>query len=111
MNVRIVRRQFGPGRPAWFSVVATSTDRVLVGAIQSHADAEQWVSDNGHTVVTAASRLAAVVADASTRPQPRPGMVRPAVSKDDAPCCLARRLPDGRPVIGFCSPECVRRPA
>lgn len=32
-------------------------------------------------------------------------------SKDDAPCCLARALPDGRPPIGFCSPECVRRPA
>lgn len=32
------------------------------------------------------------------------------LSKDDAPCCVARRLPDGRPVIGYCSPECIRRP-
>lgn len=31
--------------------------------------------------------------------------------KETAPCCLAKRLPDGRPVIGFCGPECVRRPA
>ncbi len=31
--------------------------------------------------------------------------------KEMAACCLARRLPDGRPVIGFCSPECERRPA
>lgn len=31
-------------------------------------------------------------------------------SKEHAPCCLALRLPDGRPVLGFCSPECVRRP-
>lgn len=31
--------------------------------------------------------------------------------KEQAKCCLAKRLPDGRPVIGFCSPECERRPA
>ncbi|HVM53776.1 MAG TPA: hypothetical protein VM262_11310 [Acidimicrobiales bacterium] len=32
------------------------------------------------------------------------------ITKEEAPCCRARALPDGRPVIGFCSPECVRRP-
>lgn len=32
------------------------------------------------------------------------------IRKEDAPCCRARALPDGRPVIGFCSPTCVRRP-
>jgi hypothetical protein len=30
--------------------------------------------------------------------------------KEDAACCEAKRLPDGRPVLGFCSPECIRRP-
>lgn len=30
--------------------------------------------------------------------------------KEDAECCEAKRLPDGRPVLGFCSPECIRRP-
>lgn len=33
------------------------------------------------------------------------------LTKEAAPCCLARALPDGRPVIGYCGPDCVRRPA
>jgi len=31
-------------------------------------------------------------------------------SKDDVECCKAKALPDGRPVIGFCGPDCERRP-
>lgn len=40
------------------------------------------------------------------------GFVRPRVliRKEDAPCCVARALPDGRLPIGFCSDACVRRP-
>lgn len=34
----------------------------------------------------------------------------PTISKDDAPCCLARRDADGRLPVGWCSDECVRRP-
>lgn len=30
--------------------------------------------------------------------------------KEKAPCCRARRDAVGRPPIGFCSPECIRRP-
>lgn len=40
----------------------------------------------------------------------RQGHVRPWISKDDAPCCQARRDDLGRPPIGYCSPDCVRRP-
>lgn len=29
--------------------------------------------------------------------------------KEHAACCLAKRLPDGRPVIGLCGPDCIRR--
>jgi len=43
--------------------------------------------------------------------EPRRGaVVYPFISKDDATCCRKRALADGRPVIGFCSPECIRRP-
>lgn len=31
-------------------------------------------------------------------------------SKDEAPCCNARRDQLGRLPIGYCSPGCVRRP-
>lgn len=31
-------------------------------------------------------------------------------SKDEAACCRARRDALGRLPVGFCSPECVRRP-
>lgn len=30
--------------------------------------------------------------------------------KEDAACCVARRDDVGRLPIGFCSPDCVRRP-
>lgn len=30
--------------------------------------------------------------------------------KDEAECCKAHALPDGRPVIGYCGPDCERRP-
>lgn len=30
-------------------------------------------------------------------------------TKEQAACCVARALPDGRLPIGLCSPECVRR--
>lgn len=36
---------------------------------------------------------------------------RSELTKDTAPCCAARALPDGRLSIGFCSPNCLRRPA
>lgn len=36
--------------------------------------------------------------------------VRPWIRKEDAACCIARALPDGRLPIGYCSPQCVRRP-
>jgi hypothetical protein len=39
-----------------------------------------------------------------------PELVRPTIRKEEAPCCRARALPDGRPVIGWCSEVCVRRP-
>lgn len=29
--------------------------------------------------------------------------------KEDAACCVARRLPDGRLPIGYCGPDCIRR--
>lgn len=53
---------------------------------------------------------------AQQRPRPTgpalaPVDALPRPTKDTAPCCLAKRLPDGRPVIGFCGPECRRRPA
>ncbi|MCA1569327.1 MAG: hypothetical protein LC798_03185 [Chloroflexi bacterium] len=35
---------------------------------------------------------------------------RPVPLKDDAECCNARRDADGRLPIGYCSPECIRRP-
>lgn len=31
--------------------------------------------------------------------------------KEDAPCCQARLDELGRPPLGFCSPDCIRRPA
>lgn len=33
----------------------------------------------------------------------------PLTRKEDAPCCEAKRDPDGRPVLGFCGPDCIRR--
>lgn len=36
------------------------------------------------------------------------GDLRP--TKDEAECCNARRDDLGRLPIGYCSPECVRRP-
>lgn len=33
----------------------------------------------------------------------------PPLSKDDAACCLAARDEDGRPPIGWCGPDCLRR--
>lgn len=30
--------------------------------------------------------------------------------KEAAPCCQAHALPDGRPIIGYCGPNCIRRP-
>lgn len=39
----------------------------------------------------------------------RPDAVWPP-RKEHAACCETKRLPDGRPVLGFCSPECMRRP-
>lgn len=32
------------------------------------------------------------------------------IAKEDAPCCAATRDQFGRYCIGFCSPECIRRP-
>lgn len=32
------------------------------------------------------------------------------VRKEDAACCVARRDDLGRLPIGFCSPDCIRRP-
>jgi hypothetical protein len=32
------------------------------------------------------------------------------MDKDEAECCKAHALPDGRPVIGYCGPDCERRP-
>lgn len=34
----------------------------------------------------------------------------PIVTKDDAPCCNAKRDALGRLPIGYCGPDCVRRP-
>lgn len=31
--------------------------------------------------------------------------------KEQAPCCLAHLDDLGRPVIGFCGPDCIRRPS
>lgn len=31
--------------------------------------------------------------------------------KEDAPCCVAKRDVLGRLPIGYCGPDCVRRPA
>lgn len=33
----------------------------------------------------------------------------PLLTKETASCCLDKRLPDGRPVIGFCGDDCERR--
>lgn len=30
--------------------------------------------------------------------------------KEDAPCCMSKVDAIGRPPLGFCSPECIRRP-
>ena len=35
---------------------------------------------------------------------------RPWISKEAAKCCQAKALDDGRPVIGYCGPDCERRP-
>lgn len=32
------------------------------------------------------------------------------LTKDDAPCCLAKRDAAGRLPVGYCSPTCERRP-
>ena len=41
-----------------------------------------------------------------------PGVVVPwPPSKEEASCCQAHALPDGRPVIGYCGPDCERRPS
>ena len=34
----------------------------------------------------------------------------PPPRKEDAECCQAKTLEDGRPVIGYCGPDCIRRP-
>lgn len=34
----------------------------------------------------------------------------PFISKEDAPCCQAAALEDGGLPIGYCGPDCVRRP-
>lgn len=39
-------------------------------------------------------------------PPARPGRM----TKEQAPCCLARRDRDGRLPVGFCAPDCLRRP-
>lgn len=47
-------------------------------------------------------------------PQPTPldspRWYRLDITKDDAPCCAELVDELGRPVIGWCSPACVRRP-
>lgn len=62
------------------------------------------------------------VADLVGRPRPRWDKPLPDImdlssdyyprrlDKDEAECCKAHALPDGRPVIGYCSPDCERRP-
>lgn len=35
----------------------------------------------------------------------------PPPRKEDAACCQRVWLENGRPPIGYCSPECIRRPA
>ena len=32
------------------------------------------------------------------------------ITKEAAECCRSKALDDGRPVIGFCGPDCERRP-
>lgn len=49
----------------------------------------------------------AMTASATQRAFPT-AQVRP--RKENAPCCVARRDELGRLPIGFCSPDCVRRP-
>jgi hypothetical protein len=35
---------------------------------------------------------------------------RSELTKETAPCCVSRALPDGRLPLGWCSPGCLRRP-
>jgi hypothetical protein len=41
---------------------------------------------------------------------PTPPKVLTPPTKEEAACCRAAALPDGRLPIGFCSPGCLRRP-
>lgn len=41
----------------------------------------------------------------------RPRSVAIPPRKEEAPCCMARRDSLGRPPLGFCSPQCLRRPS
>ena len=46
----------------------------------------------------------------STHTRTQEHVLRPLLLKEDSLCCQSRALPGGRPVIGFCSVNCARRP-
>jgi hypothetical protein len=51
-----------------------------------------------------------------SRPSPRPRYVepvehiRPWITKEEAECCTSKRDSLGRLPIGYCGPDCIRRP-
>jgi hypothetical protein len=48
--------------------------------------------------------------DALARLEAVMAAMTPPLTKDEAPCCRAALDEQGRPPIGFCGPDCVRRP-
>ena len=129
----MVKREFGTRH--WYSLVRLDNDRVEMGGLQSEGEAEAWAMEAGHTLVNAPDKKSTAALrppfatgsagaavgpsqegvrpvprprrPAPSRPTPRPRLVQ--LTKEPAPCCVARALPDGRPVIGFCGPDCIRR--
>jgi hypothetical protein len=116
----MVTREFGPR--TWYSLVRVEDGRVAMGGLRSPGEAEAWAVEAGHTLVNGSPAPAPpvtsyerdcvyVVAEMERKAAPpAPRHVRTALTKETAACCLAKRLPDGRPVIGPCGPECERRP-
>lgn len=56
-------------------------------------------------------KLPAFVRERFYRPRGREVFPPLPPRKQDAACCIAKALPDGRLPIGWCGKSCIRRPA
>lgn len=91
---------------------AGTTDRRAVVARARAIGATAAAAEAGvhRTTVSLWAKALGVRLPRGRRVRPAPPAA-PRLTKEQAECCQAARLPDGRPPIGFCGPDCVRRRA